>query len=534
MARMSDTHTPTDAEVAAWAMDHLQQVVRIDSASDERSTSVPSTPGQTALADHLAAFFGALGATVDRDDFANIIATFPGAGRGVDQAPVALMVHLDTAPGTEAESALNVVKGWTGDRIPYPRNSRLRADTETYPALSEFLGQDVVFGAGQAPFGLDDKLGLTHLMTLARLIAADPTGDRPPVMLIGRPDEEIGREEALIGLASTLAERKVDFGYTVDGILPFEVNVENFNAAQASLRFPASPLPAAPGAETARVEVFLGGVNTHGATAKAEGHRAATRLGWEIVQALRADGWGRQILPVRFACDPRRDCDATAVFRVGDGPKGELAEAFEALATTVEDVVGPHLRRGASWRMGAPGPDEGAGDGSALAALDFVGAFLGSAPGWPLLAEDADGREGYSHPYRIEPVDGGLRLDIRLRDFTVDGLEARKAHVAGLVPKGVSAAVNDQYGNMGLLLAARPELVELPKQAALAVGAEPRVLPIRGGTGVDPFLDAGVLVANLGTGYFAPESEKEITSLQLMAGHARWLHALLGVIARSR
>ena len=60
-----------------------------------------------------------------------------------------------------------------------------------------------------------------------------------------------------------------------------------------------------------------------------------------------------------------------------------------------------------------------------------------------------------------------------------------------------------------------------------AVQQDVRILPIRGGTGVDPFLDKGVAVANLGTGYFAPESEKELTSLQNLAGHARWLVALV-------
>jgi hypothetical protein len=70
-------------------------------------------------------------------------------------------------------------------------------------------------------------------------------------------------------------------------------------------------------------------------------------------------------------------------------------------------------------------------------------------------------------------------------------------------------------------------LVSWAQEAGEAVGHEVPVLPIRGGTGVDPFLDAGVAVANLGTGYFAPESEKELTSMEMLAGHARWLVALV-------
>ena len=84
---------------------------------------------------------------------------------------------------------------------------------------------------------------------------------------------------------------------------------------------------------------------------------------------------------------------------------------------------------------------------------------------------------------------------------------------------------------MGPRLAPHPELVEWPRRAAAAAGIEPRILPIRGGTGVDPFLDRGIPVANLGTGYFAPESEKEFTSLQMMSAHARWLTGLVAEIA---
>ena len=55
--------------------------------------------------------------------------------------------------------------------------------------------------------------------------------------------------------------------------------------------------------------------------------------------------------------------------------------------------------------------------------------------------------------------------------------------------------------------------------------------PIRGGTGVDPFLAVNVPIANLGTGYFAPESEKELTSKQNIARHVLWLAHLVQHIA---
>lgn len=505
-----------DAALGALALNHLEQVVAIDSASDDRSQTVPTTPGQTELADFLAGFFKARGASVERDPHANIIATFPARGAGVGKAPIALMVHLDTAPGTRAVSGLEVARAWDGEPVAYPKNAALQVDVATYPATAVFRGQDLVHGPGDAPFGLDDKLGLTHLMTLAAILAEHPAIEHPPLLLIGRPDEEVGREEALLGLAALLAERGVQHGFTIDGLDPFEINVANFNAAHGRLQFPARPIDAAPGVA---IEIFLGGVNTHGATAHAEGHRSAVRFAAEICAAL--DG-----IPTHFDVVPDRHCDGTLTVRLPS------EDAIAALAEQVEAVVGPHLPRGASFHLGEPSADDGPVDGAIGDALAFVRTFIADDAVWPLLAEDSKGGEGYSAPYRIATTDAGATLDIRIRDFVPAGIGARKAQIARLAPFGVHLTLTDQYRDMSPRLEGHPQLLAWPKAAAAALGVKAPVQPIRGGTGVDPFLDRGVFVANLGTGYFAPESEKEFTSLQIMAGHARWLVELVQVIAR--
>jgi di/tripeptidase len=86
---------------------------------------------------------------------------------------------------------------------------------------------------------------------------------------------------------------------------------------------------------------------------------------------------------------------------------------------------------------------------------------------------------------------------------------------------------------MGPALEAYPELMQWADDAAVAMGIDTRKGPIRGGTGVDPFLDRGIPIANLGTGYFAPESEKELTSRQNIARHGLWLTNLVQVVATS-
>jgi tripeptide aminopeptidase len=523
-------------EIAQLSRHHLEQVVRVDSQSDENSSTIPSTPSQAKLAEQVAAFFRERGAEVDRDEHANVVARFPGRGAGADRAPMALLVHLDTSRGTRAVDKLHVHESWEGEPIPYPENPDLSVGGDTYPAVAEFLGHDIVHGPGRAPFGLDDKLGLAHLMTLSMLLGSNPEIAHPPLFLIGRPDEEIGRMEAVHGLAALLAERGVRFGYTVDGILPFEVNIENFNASNVAVVFASRALETTPSPRAKQLEIFLGGVNTHGATAHAEGHRNANRFATEVIARLDAAGLvPDRIVPLRHVTDSHRECDAVWTLLL-DGPDDDaIADNVQRVKDVLEEVVGQHTSRGASWKVGSPTAhaDDVVVDGSALHVLRFLGSFVQSNPGFVLLAEDSAGRQGYTHPYRVRPVDAGIQVEFRVRDFEASGLEARQEHVRELASRHGAAAVEvmPQYVNMGPRMAPHLELIDWAKQAGQALGLEVRVQPIRGGTGVDPFLDRGVPVGNLGTGYFAPESEKEFTSLQMMAQHALWLTALVQVVA---
>ncbi len=520
---------PTDAALAQIAFDHLESVVRIDSQSDESSPAIPSTPGQQVLARHVADLFSRYGCSVEQDPHANVIATLPGRGRGVDAPPIALLVHLDTARGTGHPDRLHRLPSWDGRPVPYPGNPHYRVDTAHYAALSEFVGHTIVHGDGRAPFGLDDKLGLTHLLTLAHLLKEDPTLEHPPLLLVGRPDEEIGRMEAVEGLADLLAARHVRSGYTIDGILPFEVNVQNFNGARAFVSLERkTPIPLEfPSVE--RLKITLGGVNTHGATAHAEGHRTAIRFAAELLSLLSRTGL--HVYPERFESDPVRDCDGTLSLLI-------LPSDLTAVEIALTTIVEPHIPRGASYTLESEPLSEPPRVDPTLARLfDLISHFVASNPGYPLYAEDSSGWQGYSHPFRVRYLENRVELGIRIRDFDPAVLEARKAHIAGFFATYAADAkvdIADQYINMGPRLADRRDLVDLALEAGRRVGVTVREEPIRGGTGVDPFLERGTAIANLGTGYFAPESEKELTSVELMVAHVRWLAALCGLLASVR
>ncbi len=512
------------------ALQHLETVVAVHSCSDENSNTVPSSQGQVELTQRLKSRFESLAAQVEVDEFANIIAKYPGRGRGIDLAPIALMIHLDTAHGTIALPKLNQTASWQGDAIAFEKNLDLKVNIEHYPSLEQFLGHNIIHGFGDAPFGLDDKLGLTHLLSLATLLSnSEQTQgllddlDLPPVWLIGRPDEEIGRDDALIGLADKLKKAGIVRGYTVDGIEPFEVNIANFFAGKAEITVPCLALEALPSGVP--LKLSLGGVNTHGATAHAEGHRSAIRWLAELWEAVKE--YGLRLCTYEGSAD--RECDGTLYLWAPH------LEAGMELRKALNQYVKPHIPKGASLSL-----DEWETQKVIKAdpSLEAMATYLAqtlfeSDHQYPLLAEDSKGWEGYSHPAQLSlnQAQGSWALTWRLRDFDLAQLEQRAKDVQQSVTLNprlkASFSWSRQYDNMAQRLEAAPELVSWAVNSAKKLGLHAQVLPIRGGTGVDPFLDRGIMVANLGTGYFSPESEKELTSLEFMVQHALWLVGIL-------
>ena len=515
-------------QLATLGTAYLERLIAIDSQSDERSPASPSTEGQLILVRDLQGLLQSLGIDAEVDGMGNLVALLPARGASVAQVPVALMVHIDTARGTAAVPSLCRAPEWDGGRVNYPANSRLEVSVERYPVTRCFLGDDVLHGPGERPVGLDDKLGAAELLSLATVLVQNPELPHGPLVLVFRPDEEIGRMAAVEELADRLKALGVRYGYTIDGLLPFEINVSNFNAAHGLIRVPRGP---ALGELPRSVTVRLDGAKSHGATAKAEGYLNATTL---VVRALErlSPGAGAPhpgIVPVAFETDTTSETSAVVRFAVS----GRAAE--DALLAALGAEVAPHAWRGAGvevLEVGGPTPVFDA-VGRALAVISW---HHRNSPVQPVLSEDSDGTQGYSNAYAVRPQAGsgdGVEVAFRLRDFDPALLASRKAHVAAAAAAaGLTAELHEQYIDMGPALAPFPELVEWARLAAAADGVTPDILPIRGGTGVDPFLERGIPVANLGTGYFAPESEKELTSCQNIARHTRWLVNLVQVAGR--
>jgi di/tripeptidase len=519
-------------DLQQFAFATLQKVVAIDSSSDANSTTVPSTQGQFELSQMASEIFKSLGAQVSCDSFANLIAYFPGKAKGQNLAPIAMMIHLDTAHGTKALPALNVLPNWDGQtRIPYRQNHQIEVNLNQYPALKQFVHQDLIYGEGDYPFGLDDKLGFTHIISLAYLLSKhQDVADLsyPPIYLIGRPDEEIGSDRALFALADFLQSKNVRYAYTIDGIEPFEINLANFNAALVKMQWPKVLKTIDTSAQSAidstlalgfMCTLEISGVNTHGATAHAEGYRSPIRLVAEILERSWAEKL--EINLIEYLPHPEKVCDGTLKIFV------KQSNTLETLEKIAQSIVSAHFKKGANLvftKTSISSSDALQEDISLKACFLALIEFMKSKPSFTLLAEDSAGWDGYSNPYQLFSQGENWELCFRIRDFKEEGLEARIRHLFELSLRWQCRyQYHRQYQNMEKALSGDPILYEIPLKSSESLGLPAEIRPIRGGTGVDPFLARGILVGNLGTGYFAPESEKEFTTIQILSKSAEWL-----------
>jgi tripeptide aminopeptidase len=122
--------------------------------------------------------------------------------------------------------------------------------------------------------------------------------------------------------------------------------------------------------------------------------------------------------------------------------------------------------------------------------------------------EATDGYYGYYNPMEIHGDQETASLEVYIRDFDRAGAERRIAAleqfaraVEAQFPGGrVITETRAQYFNMKEKIDARPEVLEILKEAASNVGVEFHLKPIRGGTDGSRLTELGIPTPNIFTG----------------------------------
>ena len=185
---------------------------------------------------------------------------------------------------------------------------------------------------------------------------------------------------------------------------------------------------------------------------------------------------------------------ADFAYTVDGGTVGEINyENFNA-ASGVVTVHGRSVH---------PGSAKNIMRNASLIALEFAGML----PPWE-RPEHTEGREGFYH-LREMRGDGDLAtLKYIIRDHDRARFEARKVRFAAIAghlngaygPGTVEVEIRDSYFNMREVIEGRMDIVQRAMDAYRAVGVEPRISPIRGGTDGALLTFKGLPAPNIATG----------------------------------
>lgn len=213
-------------------MDRFLEYVRIETTSDESSTSVPSSSGQLALGKHIAAELKSLGLEkVNIDNNGYLTAALP-ANTDTDLPVIGFIAHMDTSPDMSGKNVSpRVIEKYNGGDILLDPAEGIVLSPRDFPELSQLIGKTLITTDGSTLLGADNKAGIAEIVTAVEYLINNPGIPHGEIRIAFTPDEEIGRGADHFDVDGFGA----DWAYTVDGGPVGELEFENFNAASAKI-----------------------------------------------------------------------------------------------------------------------------------------------------------------------------------------------------------------------------------------------------------------------------------------------------------
>ncbi|MBP1886379.1 peptidase T [Sinorhizobium mexicanum] len=203
----------------------------VESQSNGRSQSLPSSSGQAALAALLVDEMRALGlADVIIDEHA--IVTGVKRGNRPEVPAIGFIAHLDTVDVGLSPFVRPQILRFEGEDLCLNHQADIWLRVAEHPEILEWMGEDIIVGDGTSVLGADNKAAIAVTMTL--LTQLDQQVGHGDVFIAFVPDEEIGLRGAK---AMDLSRFPCDFAYTIDCCELGEVVLETFNAASCEIVF---------------------------------------------------------------------------------------------------------------------------------------------------------------------------------------------------------------------------------------------------------------------------------------------------------
>lgn len=206
--------------------------VKIDTQSDENSTTVPSSPKEVAFLAELAEELKHIGlenvrTMPDGYVFAELLSNIDNA----NVPTIGFIAHVDTADFNVANVKPQIVADYDGQSAINLGTSGYELNPSEFPSLKKYVGHTLITTDGTTLLGADDKAGDAEIITAAAYLIAHPEIKHGDLRFAFGPDEEIG-----IGADNfDVTAFGADFAYTMDGGPLGELEWETFNAAAATI-----------------------------------------------------------------------------------------------------------------------------------------------------------------------------------------------------------------------------------------------------------------------------------------------------------
>lgn len=215
-------------------VDRFLKYVSFHTTSDENTKMTPSTPGQMIFAQYLVEELKTLGLKeVEVDKNGYVMATLP-ANTSKAIPTIGFIAHMDTSPDMSGKHIkARIVENYNGEDILLNEEKLIVLETEKYPEILQYKGQDIIVTDGTTLLGADDKAGLAEIVSAMEYLLAHPEIEHGKIRIGFTPDEEIGQGADHFDVAKFGAE----WAYTMDGGEIGELEYENFNAAFAKISF---------------------------------------------------------------------------------------------------------------------------------------------------------------------------------------------------------------------------------------------------------------------------------------------------------
>ncbi len=195
-------------------LDRFFRYVKIDTQSDEESTSFPSTSKQYDLINLLKEELDSLNLKdVKVTEHGYVLATLP-SNIEKELPTIALIAHVDTSPDVSGKNVNpQIHRNYNGKDLKISDEPPVTLSVEENPVLKEKVGHTLITTDGSTLLGADNKAGITEIITAVEYLINNEDIPRPEIRILFTPDEEVGRGTERI----TAEEINADFGYTIDG-----------------------------------------------------------------------------------------------------------------------------------------------------------------------------------------------------------------------------------------------------------------------------------------------------------------------------